>query len=95
MKAWEQPEARVAELLAQHSVCHLHLHTRPWDRGGHHLWGWDGVAVSPCTDGVGAGTLFFWEPSPAPPDPHLALFAFSISQMPVNQQLAVQDVLVL
>lgn len=34
MKAWEQPEARVAELLAQHSVCHLHLHTRPWDRVG-------------------------------------------------------------
>lgn len=34
MKAWEQPAARVAELLAQHSVCRLRLHTRPWHRVG-------------------------------------------------------------
>ena len=33
-KAWEQPEARAAELLAQHSFCHLRLHTRPWEQAG-------------------------------------------------------------
>lgn len=33
-KAWEQPEARAAELLAQHSFCRLPLHTHPWESVG-------------------------------------------------------------
>ena len=91
-KAWEQPEARAAELLAQHSFCHLRLHTRPWEQAGAVSGdgtGWRSVLV--MMEWVLVRLLLGAEPGSS--GSTVSSVCVSISQMPVNQELAVQGVL--